>query len=91
VIVAKPLGNDVVLIRVEGCDSLDTSNAEAVKRAALASIDGSADVVMDLSGVDLVDSMGVGVLVSVLKAARRVGGTSGSRGSHPRCARSSSS
>jgi anti-sigma B factor antagonist len=44
-----------------------------VKRKALPLIDGLSDVVIDLSRVDFVDSVGIGVLVSLIKAARSRG------------------
>ena len=55
-------------------DALDAVNAEAVKEEALASVGDTADLVVDLSGIEFVDSAGVGVLVALFKTARRNGG-----------------
>jgi anti-sigma B factor antagonist len=60
----------VLHLHLRGSDSLDCANAGQVRSAALSHVDGRADVVIDLSEVDFVDSAGVGVLVSVFKAAR---------------------
>jgi len=53
--------------------SLDAYSAAEVKREALRRIDDSSDVVIDLSLVEFVDSVGVGVLVSLFKATRAKG------------------
>lgn len=63
----------VLLLRLEGNDSLDCSTAAVVRTAVLDQIDGDSDVVLDLSGVQFVDSAGLGVLISVFKATRRSG------------------
>jgi anti-sigma B factor antagonist len=59
----------VLHLRIHGGDSLDCANAAQVRASALKHVDGTQDVVVDLSGIDFVDSAGVGVLVSVFKAA----------------------
>jgi anti-sigma B factor antagonist len=56
-----------------GGDALDSHSAPLVRAQARRLIDGSADVVVDLSRVEFVDSMGLSVLVGVFKAARRHG------------------
>ena len=68
--VAAVTKQGVLHLRLHGSDSLDCANAAQVRAAALAKVNGTQDVVVDLSAVDFVDSAGVGVLVSVFKAAR---------------------
>ncbi len=63
----------VLRLRFQGTDALDTLVAAKVKAEALDLILGDADVVVDLSGIAFMDSTGVGVLVSLFKAARRNG------------------
>jgi anti-sigma B factor antagonist len=63
----------VLLIRFSGIDALDTLSAVQAKTEAVALIDGTADVVVDLSGITFLDSTGIAVLVSLVKAARRKG------------------
>ncbi len=60
-------------LRFEGGDALDSACAPDVKGQALSKIDGTSDVVVDLEGIDFVDSTGVGVLVSLVKRARLSG------------------
>ena len=55
-------------------DALDAVNAEAIKEEALALVGSAAELVVDLAGVEFVDSAGVGVLVALFKTARRNGG-----------------
>ena len=57
-----------------GIEALDAVNAEAVKERALAEVGDEAEIVVDLAGIDFVDSAGVGVLVALFKTARRNGG-----------------
>jgi len=73
----------VVRLRFDCGEALDAENAEVVKEDALALIDGSANVVLDLSGIDLVDSRGLGVLVGLHKAVREVGRRANFTGVHP--------
>ena len=63
----------VLRLRFEGTDALDALVAKQAKAEALALIDGASDVVIDLGGIEFIDSTGISVLVSVLKAARRNG------------------
>lgn len=72
-IVVKRIGDSVLRIGLDGSETLERRNAESWKLAALDVIDGSSDIVVDLSGIHFIDSTGVGVLVSLLKAARRSG------------------
>jgi anti-sigma B factor antagonist len=65
----------VLHLRLHGSDSLDCANAAHVRNAALAKVNGTQDIVVDLSGIEFVDSAGIGVLVSVFKAARASGKT----------------
>ncbi len=63
----------VTLLRFEGGDSLEYGMAESVREQALVAIDGNTDVVVDMSGIEFVDSAGLGVLVSLFKAVRHMG------------------
>jgi len=63
----------VLHLRFHGTDALDSLVAGTVKAEALALIGADADVVVDLSGISFLDSTGVGVLVSLFKAARKNG------------------
>jgi len=57
-----------------GCEAIDSGNAAAVKARALELLGGAPDVVVDLSGVEFLDSAGVGVLVALFKNSRSHGG-----------------
>ena len=57
-------------VRFEGMESLESANASTVKKAVVGRIDGSCDVVIDLTGVAFIDSAGVASLVSMYKATR---------------------
>lgn len=63
-----------VRLSVGGCDAIDSANADAIKAEALRLVGEAADVVVDLSGVEFLDSAGVGVLVGLFKHARLRGG-----------------
>jgi anti-sigma B factor antagonist len=73
----------VTLLRFDGGDALEYGMADQVRQQALAAIDGNADVVVDMSGIQFVDSAGLGVLVSLFKAARREGRRARFAGVHP--------
>ncbi len=64
----------VVRLFVRGGDAIDCANASEVKAEALKLIGDARDVLVDLSGVEFVDSAGVGVLVGLFKHARLHGG-----------------
>jgi anti-anti-sigma factor len=64
----------VLRLGFSGIEALDAVNAEALKDEALARVGDAAEFVVDLSGVEFVDSAGVGVLVALFKTARRNGG-----------------
>jgi anti-sigma B factor antagonist len=64
----------VVRLSVSGCEAIDSANAAAVKARALELLKGASDVVVDLSGVEFLDSAGVGVLVGLFKNSRLHGG-----------------
>ncbi len=64
----------VVRLFVSGCDAIDNANAAEVKTEALKLIGDTPDVVIDLSGVQFLDSAGVGVLVGLFKNSRLHGG-----------------
>lgn len=61
-------------IAFEGRGALDAANAEAIKVEALSRVGSASEFVVDLGGVEFVDSAGVGVFVALFKAARRNGG-----------------
>lgn len=65
---------DVVRLTMSGCDAIDSANAAEVKAEALRLVGAVPDVIVDLTGVDFVDSAGVGVLVGLFKNARLLGG-----------------
>lgn len=64
----------VVRLTVSGCDAIDNANAAEVKAEALRLLGDAPDVVVDLSGVEFLDSAGVGVLVGLFKNSRLHGG-----------------
>jgi anti-sigma B factor antagonist len=65
---------NVVRLSVSGCDAIDSANAAEVKAEASRLVGAAPDVVVDLSGVEFLDSAGVGVLVGLFKNARGLGG-----------------
>jgi anti-sigma B factor antagonist len=75
--------DDVLLLYLEGDECLDCSTAASVRTTVLEKIDGSSDVVMDLSRVQFVDSAGLGVLITVYKATRRKGRQARFAGARP--------
>jgi len=64
----------VARLTVSGCDAIDSANAAEVKSDALRLLGDVPDVVVDLTGVDFLDSAGVGVLVGLFKYSRLRGG-----------------
>ena len=65
---------NIVRLSVSGGDAIDSANAAEVKAEALRLLGGAPDVVVDLSGVEFLDSAGVGVLVGLFKNSRLHGG-----------------
>jgi anti-sigma B factor antagonist len=66
-------GGAVTVVRVQG--TLDRFSCPHLKELLFRRVEaGSVEIVIDLSGVDSVDSSGLGVLVGTLKLARRAGG-----------------
>src|SRR3989442_15394295 len=64
---------DVVVLHVAG--EVDVFTAPQLREALVGAIeDGCRDVVVDLQGVDFLDSTGLGVLVAGLKRVRQYGG-----------------
>ena len=63
-----------VRLAVRGCSAIDCANAAWVKSEALRLLGDAPDVILDLTGVDFLDSAGVGVLVGLFKHARLRGG-----------------
>ncbi len=72
-IVASDRSLGVLHLRFQGTDALDTLVAATAKAEALSLIGRDCDVVVDLTGISFMDSTGVGVLVSLFKAARKHG------------------
>jgi len=64
----------VARLSVTGCDAIDGANAVQLKSEALRLLGEVPDVVVDLTGVDFLDSAGVGVLVGLFKNSRLRGG-----------------
>jgi anti-sigma B factor antagonist len=65
---------EIVRLTLNNCGAIDCANAAWVKTEALRLLGDASDVVLDLSGVDFLDSAGVGVLVGLFKNARLRGG-----------------
>jgi len=61
-------------LSVRGCEAIDCANAHLVKAEALRLLGNASDIVVDLRGVEFLDSAGVGVLVGLFKHARLRGG-----------------
>jgi anti-sigma B factor antagonist len=61
-------------LSVQGCDAIDSANAPFVKAEATRLLGDASEFVVDLRGVDFLDSAGVGVLVGLFKHARLRGG-----------------
>jgi anti-sigma B factor antagonist len=61
-------GTDVLVISL-GEESLDAGNVRAFREAALALLQGHTRVVLDLGGVQFVDSSGLGALLACLRQA----------------------
>ena|SRR5437016_850746 len=66
-------GESITVVHVHGI--LDRFSCPQLKeRLARAVESGGTEIIVDLTGVDSVDSSGLGVLVGTLKLARRAGG-----------------
>ncbi|HYM00378.1 MAG TPA: STAS domain-containing protein [Blastocatellia bacterium] len=68
----ETVGNIAVLL-VEG-ESLDASNSREFKRSAMAALQGHSRLVFDLSGLEFVDSSGLGAILSCLRQLNASGG-----------------
>tara|TARA_B100000809_G_C15140488_1_gene533002 strand:- start:7987 stop:8322 length:336 start_codon:yes stop_codon:yes gene_type:complete len=67
--------NNVTTISFNGMESLDAQNATDVKDELKSLInEKSAQVVLNLKGVNFIDSSGFGAIISALKNAKRAGG-----------------
>ncbi|HKQ63116.1 MAG TPA: STAS domain-containing protein [Candidatus Polarisedimenticolaceae bacterium] len=60
----------VRVLRLAGGEWLDAASVGGVKSEAVLAIDGRADIVVDVAGIAFIDSAGLGLLVSLVKAAR---------------------
>lgn len=74
---------NVVRLRLEGADALDSVSAPSVKAGALDCLGEPAHLVVDLEGIEFVDSAGIGALVSIFKTARARGLSIRLAGVHP--------
>jgi anti-sigma B factor antagonist len=68
-VTARRVG-DLLHLGFEEGEILDARNAPLVRSTALRRIDGSADVAIDMSPVEFIDSAGLGALVSIYKKVR---------------------
>ena len=69
----SPIGDGIAAVR--GVGRLNMVSAAGLRETvALALAAGRTRIVIDLSGVDFVDSSGLGALIGCLKSARQVGG-----------------
>ena len=69
----SPIGDGIAAVR--GVGRLNMVSAPALRETvAVALAAGRTRIVIDLSGVDFVDSSGLGALIGCLKSARQVGG-----------------
>lgn len=65
--------DDVTVVRIDG--QLVVGNRQELKQAVLDAVDGGArKVLVDFSGAGYIDSAGLGVLVSLAKRVRDLGG-----------------
>jgi anti-sigma B factor antagonist len=69
----RTIDSGVVVVRPEG--RLNMVAAPALRKELNGLVgDGNARLVVDLSGIEFIDSSGLGALISGLKAARQAGG-----------------
>ena len=69
----SPIGDGIAAVR--GVGRLNMVSAPALRETvAVALAAGRTRIVIDLSGVDFVDSSGLGALIGCLKSARQLGG-----------------
>ena len=65
--------NDVEVLRLEG--RLDASSAKDIKeKVALLTKENRVKLVIDMGGIDFIDSSGLGSLVSSLRSVNKLGG-----------------
>lgn len=81
-ILSRRTGNVVHLCFEDG-DALDSVSAPSVKAGALECLAEPAHLVVDLTGIEFVDSAGIGALVSIFKTGRARGLTIRLAGAHP--------
>jgi len=65
---------NVVCAVLAGVDSLDATNAGALKSEVAAKVPAAKSMVLTLSAVHSIDSAGIGALVTILKTVRKAGG-----------------
>lgn len=65
-------GTDPIVVAVTG--ELDAASAAATRDRILAEVTADQQVAVDLTGVEFVDSSGLGVLIAAARAARDAGG-----------------
>lgn len=70
---AQRLADDWLCLRLQG--ELDLDGAQQLKRRLLADVAAHRGVLLDLAGVEFVDSTGIAVLMAALRYAQAVGGS----------------
>jgi anti-anti-sigma factor len=71
--VVQAEASGIRVVSFEGEEALDAPAAPRLERDLRAALGGSATAVVDLGGVGFIDSAGLRVLVSVVRAARSAG------------------
>jgi len=72
----------VLHLGFDGGDALDVHSVRPLKERALTMLNARTDVVIDLSGVEFIDSAGLSLLVSLYKATRLNGRRANFTGVH---------
>jgi anti-sigma B factor antagonist len=71
--VSEPIDDTIAIVRGEG--RLNMVSAPALRQVITGLVDeGRSKIVVDLSGVDFMDSSGLGSLIGCLKTTRQAGG-----------------
>jgi|SRR5262245_5671219 len=84
--VEQERGAEAHLIRLKG--EMDLGNVDEARQALMAAIEGEAvDVIVDLSELEFIDSVGIAMLLEAQAASRRDSDSLGFRGVHAEVAR----
>ena len=73
--IKKELAENEVLILVPEMDQIDCNNSDDVKQELLQHLRGATKAVLDLGNVSVIDSSGVGLLLSTFRAFQKDNGT----------------